>query len=113
MTGPMKNDTGFIGLPYEARLLGNLLLYAPELSQEGACQDPELEFLMSCPGFCLVVCAVAYRGPVPRTMQQMARQQEYAYGILARALQQGARESFACMITELDNQLAAAVASMK
>ena len=106
MTGPMKNDTGFIELPYEARLLGNLLLYAPELSQEGACQDPELEFLMSCPGFCLVVCAVAYRGKEIRTMQQMARQQEYAYGILARALQQGARESFACMITELDNQLA-------
>lgn len=111
MTELSKIDTGvagsgFAGLPYEARLLGNLLLHSPELSPDGTRQDPELEFLMSCPGFCLVVCAVAYRSPVSRTMQQMALQQEYAYGILARTLQQGAKDSFACMITELDNQLA-------
>ena len=93
--------------PYAARLLGNLLLHAPQLSQDAIQHDPELEFLMSCPEFGLVLCAVAYQSDHPRTLRQLAIQQDTAYRALADALTQSAQPHCCCIPAELENQFVA------
>lgn len=86
--------------PLGARLLGNLLLHPPEKSP---LEDPELDFLMSCAGFCLVVCGVAYQNDLPRTMQTLAKQQEVTCTCISGALRNA--EGYFSITAELENQL--------
>ena len=91
--------------PMAARLLGNLLLHAPKWDQDA--HDPELEFLGSCPGFALVVCAVSYQAGAMQTMQNLVMQQAEAYGALSETLRQASEEDYFCVTTELENQFVA------
>lgn len=93
--------------PYAARLLGNLLLYSDQLNRTPELNDPELEFLLDCSGFGLLICSAAYGSGSPKPLREHVLQQEEAYGILSEALHRGTEEKYFAITAELENQLVA------